>query len=173
VLGAESTGTTTLSKKLADHYHTTWVPEYGRYYTEALNDMGHEWHSQEFAHIAELQQQMEQQLAGESNGLLICDTNAFATRLWHDRYVGAMSDKVDEIAQKDRVDLYILTGDEIPFVQDGIRDGEHIRHDMHGKFIAELAQTDTPYIQVRGSVAGRLKAATAAIDTLLQKRVTI
>lgn len=30
VLGAESTGTTTLSRQLADHYRTSWVGEYGR-----------------------------------------------------------------------------------------------------------------------------------------------
>jgi NadR type nicotinamide-nucleotide adenylyltransferase len=30
VLGAESTGTTTLSRTLAKHFSTAWVPEYGR-----------------------------------------------------------------------------------------------------------------------------------------------
>ena len=34
ILGAESTGTTTLSIALAKHYHTPWAPEYGRTYCE-------------------------------------------------------------------------------------------------------------------------------------------
>lgn len=34
VVGAESTGTTTLSRALAEHYQTAWVPEHGRLHTE-------------------------------------------------------------------------------------------------------------------------------------------
>lgn len=30
--------------------------------------------------------------------------------------------------------LYVLTGDGIPFVHDGLRDGEFICHDMHARF---------------------------------------
>jgi hypothetical protein len=51
--------------------------------------------------------------------VLICDTNAFATVLWHRRYMGHHSQAVAEIARRARCDLYFLTGDEIPFVQDG------------------------------------------------------
>ncbi len=173
VLGAESTGTTTLSRALANHYKTAWVPEYGRYYTQSLNDPNHQWHSQEFTHIAAKQQAIEHQLAGESSGLLICDTNAFATRLWHRRYMGEWSKAVDKIAQQDKPELYILTGDEIPFVQDGIRDGEHVRHGMHQDFKQELGAIDTPYIEVMGTIDQRLAHATKAIDNLLQRKVTI
>jgi HTH-type transcriptional repressor of NAD biosynthesis genes len=35
IVGAESTGKTTLAIALAEHYQTTWVPEFGRLYTEA------------------------------------------------------------------------------------------------------------------------------------------
>src|SRR5690606_16308182 len=51
VLGAESTGTTTLARALADHYRTTWVPEYGREYSErklAALGPGAHWQSVEF-----------------------------------------------------------------------------------------------------------------------------
>ena len=34
VVGVESSGTTTLAEALAEHYHTVWVPEYGRFYWE-------------------------------------------------------------------------------------------------------------------------------------------
>ena len=35
IVGAESTGKTTLATALAEHYRTAWVPEFGRLYTEA------------------------------------------------------------------------------------------------------------------------------------------
>ena len=40
VVGAESTGTTTLARDLAEHYHTVWVPEYGREYCANLQAAG-------------------------------------------------------------------------------------------------------------------------------------
>lgn len=144
VVGAESTGTTTLTRALAKHYKTTWVPEYGRFYTEGklqANAAGSAWYSQEFEHIATLQNKAEDQLASICNKVLICDTNAFATELWHERYMGTTSKKVAALAKKNTYALYILTGDEIPFVQDGMRDGEHIRHAMHKCFVQELKKT--------------------------------
>ena len=32
IVGPESTGKSTISKGLAQHYQTLWVPEYARYY---------------------------------------------------------------------------------------------------------------------------------------------
>ena len=34
LFGPESTGKSTLAKKLADHYNTQWVPEYARAYLQ-------------------------------------------------------------------------------------------------------------------------------------------
>ncbi|MEI8223841.1 MAG: AAA family ATPase [bacterium] len=169
IVGAESTGTTTLSKALAEHYKTVWVPEYGRIYSEAKfsSTNGTEWTSAEFTAIAQEQVRMERLLAEQSNGLVICDTDPFATSIWHERYMHAPSPDVEAIANQNNYDLYIVTGDEIPFVQDGYRDGESIRHWMHNRFIEKLEQTHRDYILVTGSHEDRMTAATKAIDALL------
>ncbi len=166
VLGAESTGTTTLSKDLAKHYATTWVPEYGRLYSEGKVFGGDDtaWRSEEFVKIAKAQCALEDMLAEASNGLVICDTDAFATGVWHERYMGTRSSVVEAIATRREYALHILTGDEIPFVQDGLRDGEHIRHDMHKRFIARLDEKCKKYIIVTGSRGERLLQAVSAID---------
>lgn len=171
VIGAESTGTTTLAKALAHHYRTTWVPEYGRYYSEGKLALGDQmkWNTKEFVAIAKAQQVFENSLAPSSNGLLICDTDAFATSMWHERYLGTIAPEVEAIADSSPHDLYILTGDEIPFEQDGTRDGEHIRHDMHKRFLQRLTETNRPYIVVRGTKEERLATAKQAIDLLLAK----
>ncbi|HEV2695569.1 MAG TPA: ATP-binding protein, partial [Verrucomicrobiae bacterium] len=94
-----------------------------------------------------------------ANRILICDTNTFATTLWHKRYMGMNTPQVAEIAQRGRCDLYLLTGDEIPFVQDGLRDGEHIRHEMHQWFEQALAGQTVPWKLLRGSPQQRLSEA--------------
>ncbi len=168
VIGAESTGTTTLAQDLAKYYKTVWVPEYGRLYSEAklFGDIDAQWRSEEFEYIAKAQSVLEDTIAESSNGLVICDTDPFATSVWHERYMEKPSDKVLEIANRRKYNLYILTGDEIPFIQDGTRDGEHIRHDMHKRFIERLEETGRKYILVTGNREERLKKAIEAIDLI-------
>jgi NadR type nicotinamide-nucleotide adenylyltransferase len=168
IVGAESTGTTTLARSLAAHYETAWVPEYGRLYSEGKMTSKNEWSSTEFVHVARTQNAMEDMLARSANKILVCDTNAFATTLWHERYLGHMSEAVAKEAEGRHYDLVILTGDEIPFVQDGTRDGEHIRHAMHVRFYEELQKLGIPFLLVRGTPEERLAAATAACDTLIE-----
>lgn len=160
VLGSESTGTTTLAQALAAHFKTSWVAEYGREYSFEKQGRGEtEWTTDEFLKIAEEQTRREDLAAREAQQLLVCDTNAFATTLWHRRYMGFNSPELDNFAIHCRADLYLLTGDEIPFVQDGLRDGENIRHEMHGWFVEALQNQATPWICLRGSAEWRLDTA--------------
>lgn len=188
LIGAESTGKTTLARALARRYQTAWVPEFGREYwerkvAEGLPD-GRPWMradagaappddaavaftSDEFVHIAAEQQRRENLAAREANRVLICDTNAFVTGTWQERYLGRRDARVDQIGRADRADLYLLAEPDVPFVQDGWRDGEHVRDEMHASFVRQLAALPTPWVRLRGSWDERMAAATAAIDNLL------
>lgn len=171
VLGAESTGTTTLSRVLAARYSTPWVAEYGRQWSQDRpGGLDAPWVSAEFDLIAQVQAGLEDEAARRSPvPLLVTDTDVLATAVWHERYVGSRSATVEALAARRRPDLYILTGDDIPFVQDGLRDGEHIRHDMHARFREVLSDSGVPWIEVRGDRARRLAAATAAVDALVER----
>ena len=59
------------------------------------------------------------------------------------------------------------------FVQDGTRDGEHVRGWMTGRFREVLAERDEPWIEVRGTPGQRLAAATARIDAMLATPVAV
>lgn len=169
VLGAESSGTTTLAQALASHYGTVWVPEYGREYADdKMRGEATPWRSEEFVHIASVQSRREDEAARSANRLLICDTDALATAIWHERYVGFSSGQVEAIAKMRRCDLYLITDIDIPFVQDGTRDGEHMRAWMHRRFLDGLAAKETPYAVISGSHQQRLQTAVELIDPLLQ-----
>lgn len=160
VLGAESTGTTTLAQDLAAALGTVWVAEYGREYSALKYAAGDTtWRTDEFVPIAAEQARREDAAACQANRVLVCDTNAFATAVWHRRYVGTDEPRVRAIAAAGRCDLDLLTGDEIPFVQDGLRDGEAIRHAMHGWFEEELAKQAVPWELLRGGRGARLARA--------------
>jgi len=169
VLGAESTGSTTLAEALAAHYDTLWVPEYGREHSETREGgLDTPWRSDEFDLIVDRQIGWENQaLRRVPRPLLICDTDVLATTLWHERYVGPTPAGLVARAAAHPPALYLLTGDEIPFVQDGMRDGEHIRHDMQHRFRQTLAGQDVPWLEVTGSVPERVAQAAVAIDRML------
>jgi NadR type nicotinamide-nucleotide adenylyltransferase len=168
VVGAESTGTTTLCQDLAGHYGATWVPEYGRTFcAERGGPM--RWRTEDFEHIACEQLAAEDTAARSATGLLICDTDALATSIWHERYLDRRSAVLDRLAATRSYATYLLTSDDIPFVQDGTRDGEHIRGWMTERFRTALAARPEPWIELRGERATRLAAAIAHIDALLQR----
>jgi len=167
IVGAESTGKTTLAVALARHYRTAWVPEFGRLYTEARQPRGELWRSDEFTFIAAEQLRMEDALERLANRVLICDTDALATAIWHERYLGTMSAEVLALAAGRRYDLYILTDVDTPFEPDEIRDGRSIRRWMHQRFVDELSRIGAPVLHVCGPPERRLADAIAHIDSLL------
>lgn len=168
VMGAESTGTTSLAKALAARYGTAWVLEYGREYCDTLPDLfTHVWRTEEFLGIAREQNRREDFGAGIAGPALVCDTDSFATGLWHERYVGPRSVEVDALSAGRRYAHTFVTGVDIPFVQDGLRDGEAIRTSMHGRFIERLREAGRPFTVVTGTREERVAAAAAVIDGIL------
>jgi HTH-type transcriptional repressor of NAD biosynthesis genes len=169
LVGAESTGKTTLARQLAAHYLTVWVPEYGRLYTEVMpSPDGIAWATPDFLHIAEAQAQMEDMLARHANRVLICDTDPFTTWLWHERYVRAEVPALRAIAARRRYHLTVLTADDIDWEDDGTRDRPEERTWFQKRFREELQAFGRPFVLVEGSPERRFATATAAIDGLLR-----
>jgi HTH-type transcriptional regulator, transcriptional repressor of NAD biosynthesis genes len=173
IVGAESTGKTTLAQDLAAHFQTCWVAEYGREYSERklVAEGGYDFRSEEFAHIAARQCELEEEAARRAHKLLVCDTDAFTTSIWHRRYMGARAPEVEAIAAGHRrADLYLLTDINTPFFQDGTRDGEHVREWMHEIIVEELRAQARPFRPVSGTRGERLRQAIGYIEELLAAR---
>lgn len=169
VLGVESSGTTTLARALAERLGTAWVPEVGRSYAEGRQPApdAARWTEDEFLAIARGQAALEDALARRAHRVLICDTDPLATTVWHRRYRGCASAELDGFAQARRYDLHVLTAPDFPFVQDGTRDGEHVREAMHGWFVEELRRGGREHIVVGGPHEERLAHALRRIEPLL------
>jgi HTH-type transcriptional repressor of NAD biosynthesis genes len=166
VVGSESTGKSTLCARLAEWYSTRCVGEYGRDYTYVKlrsGDLGR-WIADEFAHIAWEQQRREDEAARHANKLLVCDTDAFATEIWHERY---LKEPPRWKAPDCAIDLYLLPFPDVPFVADEIRDGEHLRYWMYERFIEELTKRGRRYVVLDGAYDERDAQAIRAIDALV------
>jgi nicotinamide riboside kinase len=177
LLGAESTGTTTLTADLADLLGAPCTHEALRDVCErkaAENGgefFGCEWQTEDFDEVADRQDALEQAaIAGwqpwHSEGrpladlapLLVCDTDALATAMWHRRYLGTAPSRFFERAAASPPLLYVLTSpDGVAFVQDGWRDGAHVRAEMHEWFRTALDAQAVPWIEVAGTPAVRIR----------------
>jgi NadR type nicotinamide-nucleotide adenylyltransferase len=192
IVGAESTGKTTLAADLAEAMRprggpyglTRWVPEYGRDFTvlklaadraaaalqrlrpPEMEDLV--WHTPEFVAIATRQNAIEDEAAELGGPVLICDTDAFATAIWHERYVASRSPRLEALARVHP--LYLLTHhDDVPFAQDGVRDGETVRAWMTRRFGERLRETGRHYVVLRGDRHQRMAQGLRTIDALLDE----
>jgi NadR type nicotinamide-nucleotide adenylyltransferase len=192
LVGAESTGKTTLAAQVAENLAArggafascTWVAEYGRRY--ALDKLAAAraetllaglpparpedltWSPGEFETIARAQAAAEARAARSGGPVLVCDTDAFTTAIWAERYAGRPLAEVDAVAGSARPHLYLLSDVEgAPFVQDGTRDGESVRAWMTRRFVERLENEGRKYEWLRGTLDARRSAALAAIDRLL------
>jgi nicotinamide riboside kinase len=187
VAGAESTGTTTLARDLAAALrrrggvwsNTRWVPEYGRELTArklatlrvvdpaaTVSDV--RWSPEDFVAVARAQNRAEDDAARDGAPILVCDTDSRVTQVWQERYLGAASPAT--VAAARRPALYLLTDHAgVPFDDDGLRDGEHLREWMTGRFREVLGAAGVPVREVTGAPRTRLAAALAACDDLLAR----
>ena len=163
VVGAESTGTTTVSLALRDALRARGG-SHGLTQVGARARPGHTveklaadraaavvgepppaWTSScgaraEFVAIAAARTSSRTAAARHGGPVLVCDTDAFATGIWHERYLGA----ADRRRRRPRPPPPALPADpprRRAFEQDGIRDGEAIRAWMTGRFEEALAGT--------------------------------
>jgi len=185
LVGAESTGTTTLARDIREALgarggvwaRTEWVPEYGREYSVNLLAVAraHDpaarpqdivWAEEDFVDIAREQNRREDEAARRGGPVLVCDTDAMATAIWHERYLGSSSARVEEVAgaMAPRA-LYLLTDHaDVPFEDDGLRDGEHVRAWMNARFAEVLRASGVPWHLVSGPPDERLRVALRHID---------
>jgi len=168
LLGAESTGKTTLARALAEAYGTVWNPEYGRPYTELGRDPEAPWTSAEFTHIARIQCWYEDCLAGSARAVLFCDTDAFTTALFHEVYLGEPTHAFDELVVR-RYDQFLVCGLDVPWRHDGIREFEEQRLWMHERYLERARTSGKPWLLLEGSLQERVLASGLAVDRLLAR----
>jgi NadR type nicotinamide-nucleotide adenylyltransferase len=120
VVGPESTGKTTLARRLAERFETVWVPEWARTLLERRKGAleGLDW-----TDIVRGQVASEEALARNANRVLFCDTDPIVTPLWAEALLGACPPAVRAAASDAaRVyDLTLLCAPDVPWVADEVR----------------------------------------------------
>jgi nicotinamide riboside kinase len=170
LLGAESTGKTTLAQALAaalaiDGRSVALVPEYLR---EFCDSNGRTPRQDEQAHIA-AEQTRRIALAASTHDLVIADTTAMMIAIYSDTVFGDTGlYAAAEAAHRERCDLTLLTALDLPWLADGLqRDGPHVREPVDALVRAALARAGVAYSVVFGHGDARVQAALSSVHRAL------
>lgn len=173
LFGPESTGKTTLSRQLAEHYQTLWVPEYAREYLQNKWDKEQKsCEPKDLVPIAIGQMKLENELAKQTDSVLICDTDLLETKVYSEvYYLGSCDPILDKYAQENLYDLYFLTYIDTPWEADDLRDKPNEREKMFAEFENTLIKYKRPFVLLKGDKEKRLECAIKHINQLLENRL--
>ena len=164
ILGAESTGKTTLCRDLAAHFGSPWVPEYMRTYLQVKWDneqLTCTW--DDLLPIAQGQIDLENKLAKQAaqlpddNRYLFCDTNLFELMVYANWYYGDCPEALSQAALTHHYDLILLTEVDIPWVADDLRDSPHQREDISAYFASQLTLHNKDFQHIGGDRVQRVQ----------------
>jgi NadR type nicotinamide-nucleotide adenylyltransferase len=165
VIGPECTGKSELSKFLAEHFKTDWVPEYARNY---LDHLVRPYHQEDLTVIAHGQLRLEDEWTRDANKILICDTNLYVIKIWSEFKFGNCSREILEHISTRAYDLYLLTYVDIPWQEDPQREHPDKREDLYQLYLKELKNQPVPFVEIKGEREQRRKTAVDAVEKLWQ-----
>jgi nicotinamide riboside kinase len=169
LLGAESTGKTTLAKDMAAHFASLGrtaiaVPEALRDWCAA---QGRTPRPEEQMAIAQEQERRVSDAAA-THDVVIADTTAVMVAIYSAMLFEDGSLYRFAAEQQRGYDVTLLTGIDLPWIADGLqRDGPHVREPVDALVRDMLDNSAIPYRVVYGSGPQRLENALAAVDSAL------
>lgn len=165
LLGAESTGKTTLARDLANALttpgtRTAWVSETLR---EWCDRAGRTPQQHEQRAIAQ-EQARRIDTAAASHDLVVADTTALMIAVYSEQLFGDTSLLAEAADRQRSYGLTLLMALDLPWVADGLqRNGPQVRAPVDASLRRALMQSDTDFSVVSGSGAARLQCALAAV----------
>jgi len=157
LLGAPSTGKSTLAKALANHFGTTFMPEYGAEFW-LKNEVNRRITLQQFEEIAPEHLRRENERIRQADTFFFSDTCPITTYVFAKDYHGRVGPTLTRLARaaEKRYDLFFLCDTDIPYADTWDRSGDQKRHWFQQQIIADLAERRLPYRTLRGTLAERV-----------------
>lgn len=163
VTGPESTGKSTLSLQLAQHFKTCVADEYAREY---IGNLPRAYNQNDLLVIAKGQIENEKNaIKNAKNSLVICDTDLHVIRVWSENAYHACGLWILQQIAERHYDFYILCDIDMPWQPDTQR--EHPEPEMRRYFFNiykdVVVQSGVPFVIVSGDENERLSKAIAAL----------
>lgn len=158
IIGAESSGKSTLARYLHARYGGLLVEEYGRTYMERFNEEhpGEDYTLEDVLAIAHHQVEELERLhampAEEQPELVFFDTELIITRVWLEHVYGQCPPWLMEAEHRYPMDVYLLCAPDIPWEDDPVRENPHLRQYLYEWYEREVEKTGVPYYIINHSL---------------------
>lgn len=164
IVGPESSGKSTITQGLAEHFNSLWVPEYSRFYCANMNG---ECTIQDEENMFFGQIALEDAIASVAkSGLLFCDTTFMTVKVWCEHQFGLCPDVVSKEMPKRLYDFYILLKNDLPWEDDPLRNFKGMGDHFFDIWKKELENINAKYLEV-GGIEDRLENAINAVNAFL------
>jgi NadR type nicotinamide-nucleotide adenylyltransferase len=164
VLGAESSGKSTLCEALARHYGSTWVPEYLREFVDTHGRVPFE--SDQYL-IARTQRAREDEAVARAQRFLFCDTTPLMTALYSRQYWGRVDPQLARLDSRHDYAWTLVTAPDSPWEPDGLqRESEEVRQKVHCMLLETLAARGIAYVLLEGKLAQRMRQVEALLGPI-------
>lgn len=165
ILGPESTGKSTLTKQLAEHFQCDWVPECARQYIDQLD---RPYEKTDLLEIAKGQLHLEDEAVSKTAGnLLFYDTNLIVIKVWSDFKYGRTHPGIEEQLHLRTYDHYLLTDIDLPWEADPQREHPDKRKELFDIYESYLRSRKLPYSIIRGNGSQRFTNARNELKFLI------
>ncbi|MGX7419996.1 AAA family ATPase [Carnobacterium gallinarum] len=167
ILGAESSGKTTLTRKLAHWYQTEKVEEYGRILWEEYGGgLGTVFDLEDYRTLTYRQKTEESEKVKTARNYLFIDTETIVTQVWLSMYEAQELAVLNAIAEDESYDAYLLIQPDLDFIQDGTRNYESQRWEIYQQMKTRLEATKKKYTILTGDANQIFMEARNVIDQL-------
>ena len=166
ITGPEATGKSTLTKLLAEKYHSTWVKEYAREYLEKLN---RPYQLEDVLLMAKEQLKQEQKAELIALKYLFLDTDLTVFKVWLNEKYSQEVDWIEEEIKNSKNKIFLLCDIDIPWQPDPLREHPNLsdRIRLFNEYKKLLEKYQLTYHIISGDIASRLKKCQEIISSLL------
>jgi NadR type nicotinamide-nucleotide adenylyltransferase len=164
ITGAESTGKSTLTEKLANYFNVPFIPEIAREYVENLK---YKYDYNDVENIAKIQIEQLKKLENSDAEYIFLDTWLIVTKIWfefvYDKYPVWL---ISEII-KTNINLFLVCDIDLPWIADPVREnGGENRKILQNKYIENIKTFNFNYKIVSGLDEERFNNALKFISEL-------
>jgi HTH-type transcriptional repressor of NAD biosynthesis genes len=170
IIGVESTGKSTLTINLANHFSTQSVEEVGRTICEAEYHFSEDMMNiEDYEYVAMQHKVKERNAAKTANKVLFSDTNNLIT-LFSAQCMLKHSEMLYDMAKAEKYDLIIMLDTDVPWVYDPLRlnDTDEKRQSTFEHLKSLCKSTGQEYILVSGTYDERFHKSVNLVKNLLK-----
>lgn len=164
ITGAESTGKSTLTKALAQHFNSPSVSETARTYIENIN---RKYTYDDVEIITRKHINRLDELKKENHNYIFVDTWLIILKVWFEVVFNKPPDWLIESISKIKIDQFLLCDTDLPWIPDPVREnGGKNRLILQKKYIDNLKNYQLHYNLISGTLEQRIKKAVQIIELL-------